>query len=76
MSFCFFPCIREENSSDFIMVIKSRMRWTGHVAHMEAMKNTYTSSFGEIEGKKSVGRPVCVCVWENGIRTSLFQDIV
>jgi hypothetical protein len=30
------------------------MRWIGHVAHMGAMRNTYTFLVGELEGKKSI----------------------
>jgi hypothetical protein len=33
----------EKKPSDIFMMIKSTVRWTSHVAHMEATKNTYTS---------------------------------
>jgi hypothetical protein len=38
-----FTIAYAKKPSDVIMTIKSSVRWTGHVTHMEAMKNIYTS---------------------------------
>jgi hypothetical protein len=38
-------------------MIKSWMRWEGHVACMEEMKNAYKILVGKFEGKRPVGRP-------------------
>jgi hypothetical protein len=46
---------------NFIMCteIKSRrMRWAGHVACMEEMRNTSSISVGKREGKRLLGRPM------------------
>jgi hypothetical protein len=38
-------------------MIKSRkMRWAGHVEHMEEMRNVYKSLIGISEGKRPLGR--------------------
>jgi hypothetical protein len=39
-------------------MIKSRMRWAGHVAHMGKMKNAYNILAGKPEGKRLLGRPM------------------
>jgi len=33
-----------------------RMRWAGHVAHMEARRGAYRFLVGKTEGKRPVGR--------------------
>jgi hypothetical protein len=33
------------------------MRWAGHVAHMEEMRNAFSISIGKCEGKRPLGRP-------------------
>jgi len=35
------------------------MRWTGHVARMEAMRNAYNILVGKPEGRGLLGRPRC-----------------
>jgi hypothetical protein len=41
-------------------VIKSRrIRWVGHVAQTEAIRNAYNISVRKPEGKTSLGRPRC-----------------
>ena len=38
-------------------VIKSRMRWAGHVAHMGEERGVYWVLVGKPEGKRPLGRP-------------------
>jgi hypothetical protein len=38
------------------------MRWAGHVAYMEEMKNAYSISFGKPQGKRPRPR------WEENIK--------
>jgi hypothetical protein len=38
-----------------IRVIKSRTRWTGHVAHMSEMRNAYKVLVGKLERKRPIG---------------------
>jgi hypothetical protein len=55
------------SSSNIIGQIKSRrMRWVGHVAHMEKERKVYKVLLGKPEGKRPLGRPRRR--WENGIR--------
>jgi hypothetical protein len=43
------------------------MRWAGHVACMESMRNAYSSVGGKLGVKRLLGRPRHR--WENNIRT-------
>jgi hypothetical protein len=43
-------------SLHIISVIKSRMRWVGHVARMGAMRNAYNILVRKSEGKRPLGR--------------------
>jgi hypothetical protein len=38
-------------------MIKSRMRWVGHVAHMEEMRNEYKILVGKLKGKRPLHNP-------------------
>jgi len=45
-------------STNIIWIIKSRrMRWAGHIAHMEDMRNAYKILVRKPEGKRQLGRP-------------------
>jgi hypothetical protein len=57
-------------SSLILRVIKSRrMRWAGHIAHMDDMRNAYNILVGKLEGKRPLGRPRRR--WEDNIRMDL-----
>jgi hypothetical protein len=46
------------SSLNIIRMIKSRrMRWAGHVARMGAKRNAYRILVGKPEGRKPLGRP-------------------
>jgi hypothetical protein len=42
------------------MIKSRRLRWTGHVAHMEEKRKTYRILMGKPEGKRPLGRPRCM----------------
>jgi hypothetical protein len=44
-------------SPNIIRMIKSRIRWVGHVARMWAKRNAYRILVGKPEGKRLLGRP-------------------
>jgi hypothetical protein len=49
-------------------VIKSRMRWAGHVVHMGKMRNAF-KIVGKPDGKRPLGRQRCR--WEDNIKMDL-----
>jgi len=48
-----------------------RMRWAGHIARMEEMRNAYNILVGKSEGKRRLGRPRRR--WEDNIRIVLME---
>ena len=54
------------------MNLKSRrLRWAGHVAHMEESRNTYRVLVGRPEGKRPLGRQRCS--WEDNIEMNFME---
>jgi hypothetical protein len=59
-------------SPNIVTVTKSRkIRWAGHVERIGEMRNTYTTSVGNPEGKTRLGRPRRR--WEDNIRMDLIK---
>ena len=42
---------------NIVQVVKSRMRWAGHVAHMGEGRGVHRVLVGKPEGKRPLGRP-------------------
>ena len=51
---------------NIVQVIKSRMRWAGHVARMGERRGVYRVLVGKSEDKRSLGRPRRR--WEDNIK--------
>ena len=50
-------------------VVKSRMRWAGHLACMGERRGVYSVLIGKPEGKRPLGRPRRR--WKDNIKTDL-----
>jgi hypothetical protein len=55
-------------------MIKSKIRWTGHVARMGVMRNAYNILVGKLERKRTLGRPRRR--WENTTRMEIGWEVV
>jgi hypothetical protein len=59
------------SSLSIIRIVKSRMRWAGHVARMGEKRNVYRLLIGKPEGKRPLGRPRRR--WINNVKMDLLE---
>jgi hypothetical protein len=57
------------SSPNTIQVIKTRLRWAGHVARMKKKRAVYRVLMGKLEERRPLGRPRRR--WENSIKMDL-----
>ncbi|KAJ4449304.1 hypothetical protein ANN_00702 [Periplaneta americana] len=65
------PDIRLMAGGNLVKNSIRRLRWAGHVAHMDESRNAYRMLVGRPEGKKSLERPKCR--WEDNIKMDLTE---
>jgi hypothetical protein len=58
-------------NSTIIIIMKTRMRWLGHVARMAENRKVYRLLVGKPEGKRPLGRPRHR--WVHNIRMDLVE---
>jgi len=51
--------LHNEELNDIIRMIKPRMRWVGHEAHVGVRRSAYRVLVGKPERKRPIGRPIC-----------------
>jgi len=51
--------LHNEEFNDIIRMIKSKVSWAGHEAHMGDMRSAYRVLVGKPERKRPLGRPIC-----------------
>jgi len=56
---------------NIVRVVKSRMRWAGHVARMGEGRGVHRVLVGKPEGKRPLGRPRLR--WEDNIKMDLWE---
>jgi hypothetical protein len=56
-------------SSHIVRVMKSRMRWAGHVTRMGKIRNVYKITVGKSEGNRPLGKPRRI--WDDVTKTDL-----
>jgi hypothetical protein len=59
----------EGSSHNIVQVIKSRMRWVGHVARIGKRRDVYRVLAGKPVGKKQLGRPRRT--WKDNIKINV-----